>query len=269
MGLASPAAASIGDVDSVLMVLRRLVAGLDSRDLTRRIKRGLLRAPVVSRAVLAFDRRRLDRLERDGDAAERSKIRWREAPPGPGLTWGVELAGDPVVAAAEAHGVFGPGRTVLEIGPGYGRVIRACIERGTAFGRYIGLDISEENAKYLREVIDDPRIEIMHGDAESVSLAEPVDSVLSFLTFKHLYPSFEGALANLQPQLRSGATVMFDLMEGSRRLFERDQATFLRQYSRSEIAEILGRIPLELVAFDRIEHAPGRVRLLFVARNPV
>jgi SAM-dependent methyltransferase len=249
-------------------MLSRLAEWSDSSELTRRMKRRLLEAPVVSRMVSALDRRRLRRFERDGDPRERSKLRWRSARPGPGLTWGGELSGAPVAAVAEAHGMFGAGRTVLEVGPGYGRVIRACLARGTTFGRYIGLDVSTENVRYLRAVIDDPRIEIVHGDVESVSLSEPVDGVLSFLTFKHLYPSFEGALANLQPQLRPGARVMFDLIEGSREYFHRDRVTFIREYSRPEVREILQRTSLELVAFDRVEHAPGRVRLLVLARNP-
>jgi SAM-dependent methyltransferase len=248
-------------------MLRRLAAWSDSSELRRRVRRAVLEAPGVSQAVSAVDRRRLRRLEREGDPRERSKLRWRDAPPGSGLTWGVEVSGAPVVAAAQRHGIFAADRTVLEIGPGYGRVIRACLERGVSFGRYIGLDVSAENVAYLRAAIDDPRVEFVHGDAESVSFDEPVHAVISVLTFKHLYPSFEAALANLQPQLQPGAPLMFDLIEGTRRYFHRDRVTFIREYAPDEVRGILERTSLELVAFDSIEHAPGRRRLLVVARS--
>jgi SAM-dependent methyltransferase len=157
---------------------------------------------------------------------------------------------------------------VLEVGPGYGRVLESCLGRGLEFERYIGLDLSARNVEHLRREVDDPRVEILHGDAETVSLDHEVDTVLSFLTFKHLYPSFEPALANLARHLRPGGQVIFDLIEGGRSYFHRDQVTFIREYSRSEVTEILGRLSLEPVAFDRVEHAPGRERLLIVARAP-
>jgi SAM-dependent methyltransferase len=248
-------------------MLSRVARWTDSFAAGRRIKRALLEAPIGSRAISAFDRWRLHRMNRGWDAHQRSKVRWRSAPPDPGLTWGVELSGDSIVEAAEAYGAFGSGRTVLEIGPGYGRVLRSILGRGLEFERYIGLDVSERNVRHLREAYDDPRVEILQGDASSAALPRPVDAVLSFLTFKHLYPSFERALTNLEPQLRPRGLVMFDLIEGARRYFQRDQVTFIREYTRAEVAELLRSTPLDLAAFDEIKHAPGRIRLLVVARK--
>ena len=252
----------------VVAVLTRLAQWSDSHELTRRLRRRVLATRVVSRAVAGFDRRRLRRLERAGATDERSKRRWREAPPGPGLTWGVEVSGDPAVEAAERHGVFGPGRTILEVGPGYGRVLRSALAREVEFGRYIGLDLSAQNVRHLREEFDDPRIEIVQGDVESTSLDEPIDAALSFLTFKHIYPSFRAALENLGRQLRPGGRIVFDLIEGPRVYFHRDRATFMREYTRAEVGEIVAAASLELVALDRVEHAPGRTRMLVVASKP-
>ena len=42
----------------------------------------------------------------------------------------------------------------------------------------------------------------------------PGDALISSLTFKHLYPTFEKALVNLTGQLRPGAVVAIDLIEG-------------------------------------------------------
>jgi hypothetical protein len=61
--------------------------------------------------------------------------------------------------------------------------------------------------------------------------------------------------------------LMFDLIEGTRRYFHRDRVTFIREYAPDEVRGILERTSLELVAFDSIEHAPGRRRLLVVARS--
>jgi SAM-dependent methyltransferase len=248
-------------------VLRRLSEWSDSSETGRRIRRALLSNPLTGGAISRLDRRRLRRLEGEGDPAERAKIRWRSAPPDSGLTWGEEVSGEAAVEVARSHGVFGPGRTVVEIGPGYGRVLRSCLAAGIEFERYIAIDLSAQNVEHLRGAFEDPRIEIRLGDAETASIGEPVDAIISFLTFKHLYPSFEAALSNLGPQLRDGGLVVFDLLPGSRAYFHRDEATFIRHYTESEVTGILTRAGLEPVAFDRVEHAPGRVRMVVVARR--
>jgi SAM-dependent methyltransferase len=249
-------------------MLSRLAKWSDSHRLTRRMRRRVLDAPLVSQTVSALDRRRLRRVERAGEVGERSKARWRKARPDPGLTWGEDVSGEPAVEAAERHGVFGAEKTVLEVGPGYGRVLGAALRRRVEFRRYIGLDLSDENVRHLRRTFDDPRVEIIHGDAESIALEQPIDSVLSFLTFKHIYPSFSAALANLGRQLRPGGRIVFDLVEGSREYFHRDQVTFMREYTGAEVTEIVGGVSLELVAIDRVEHAPGRSRMLVVVAKP-
>ena len=249
-------------------LLRRLSDWLDSVEVTRRLKHGASRVPGLSSMVKLSGRRRLRRFERRGDARQRSKARWRSTRPEAGLTWGIELSGDPLVDVADHYGAFGRGRTILEIGPGYGRLLRACLARGVEFDRYIGLDISENNVRELRDQIGDERVTILEGDAETASFESPFDTVLSFLTFKHFYPSFERVLRNLEPQLRAGALVLFDLIEGTREYFEWDQVTFVHEYAREDVKEILERCSLDLVAFDTVEHAPDRVRMVVVAKKP-
>jgi SAM-dependent methyltransferase len=217
--------------------------------------------------------RRLDRLETQllesqEDGWDRSRRRWRAAKPDARLTWGARPTGDAFVAKAAEYGAFGPGRTVVEIGPGYGRLLTACLEAGVELGSYIGVDLAEENVVHLRERFPQEEVRFICADVETVELGEDVDSVMSSLTFKHLFPSFEAALANLARQLRAGGTVVFDLIEGQRRYFEEDGVTYIRWYSRAEVEEILGRVGLERVAFDEVRHLPELTRLLVVARRP-
>jgi SAM-dependent methyltransferase len=249
-------------------MLTRLAKWSDSHPLTRRMRRRLLEAPGVSSAVAALDRRRLRQVESAGATAERSKSRWREAPPDRGLTWGDEVSGVPAVMAAEQYGVFAPDHVVLEVGPGYGRVLGAALERRAEFRRYVGLDLSQENVAHLRRTFTDPRLKIVCGDAESAQFDEPLNAAYSFLTFKHIYPSFEGALSNIGRHLRPGGRVVFDLIEGSREYFHRDQVTFMREYTRAEAAAIVARAGLRLVAIDEVVHAPGRARMLIAAEKP-
>jgi len=172
------------------------------------------------------------------------------------------------VEAADRYGALGDDRAILEIGPGYGRLLRSLRDRGVGFAEYTALDLSEQNVSHLRAELGDEGVRFVHGDAATATLSNPVDTVLSFLTFKHIYPTFEGVLANLQPQLAPGGLVLFDLIEGDRKYFQLDGVTYIREYTREQVHEILDRVSLELVAFDRLVHAPGYARLLVVARNP-
>ena len=140
-----------------------------------------------------------------------------------------------------------------------------CLERGVAFSSYLGLDLSTRNVEHLRASFDDPRVGFELGDAETVSLPAPVDTVLASLTFKHLYPSFAAALANLRGQLSPHGLVLFDLIEGGRGYFQWDEATYVREYERPEIADMLRAADLELVAFDQVAHDARHSRLLVVA----
>ena len=187
---------------------------------------------------------------------DRSRARWRAARPDAHLTWSKTISGDAFVSKVAEHGGLGPTRRVVEVGPGYGRLPQACIERGESFGAYLGVDLSHDNVAHLRERFTQENISFLEGDIETVDLGEPVDTVISSLTFKHLFPSFERALENIARQLSSGGLVIFDLIEGHRRHFEEDGATYIRAYSREEVESIIASAGLELVAFDEVYHLP-------------
>jgi len=234
--------------------------------------RAALSDPALSERIDRLDSR-LDRLEtmlhesRD-EGWERSRTRWRNARPDAQLTWGADLTGDAFINAARAHGAFGPGKAILEVGPGYGRLLRAARELGAEFASWTGIDLSGENVAHLEATFsDDPAIRFRQADVESVELGERVDTVLSSLTFKHLFPSFAAGLENLGRQLAGGGLVIFDLIEGARRYFEDDGVTYIRNYTRDEVEELAHGAGVEVVAFDEVHHHPDMARLLVVARR--
>ena len=240
---------------------------------SERVRRGLLGG--VYDRVEQLERRLDERIESletrlhesHEDAWGRSRTRWRAARPTANLTWDAELTGDAFVSKAAKYGAFGADRRVVEIGPGYGRLLASAISRGERFASWTGVDLSAENVRFLEAKFERDAVHFLEADAETVELDAPADTVLSSLTFKHLFPSFEAALRNLVAQLRAGGVVIFDLIEGHRRYFEDDGVTYIRWYERGEIEEILSRVGLELTAFDQVQHHPNIVRLLVVARK--
>jgi SAM-dependent methyltransferase len=223
----------------------------------------------ISRGDIHLYRRkqRVQKRQQKLEPFRRSKVRWRQVEPDEGLTWDKEVSGDAFVAKAKSYGAFGADKAILEIGPGYGRLLRACLRRKLTFARYLAVDISPTNVKYLIKQFKRTDVDVMVGDIETVKLDERFDVVLSSLVLKHLYPTFEKALRNVKRHLNPGATVIFDLVEGTHHGFQEDTVTYIRAYSRAEVEEILSNVPLELVAFDEVEHDPEYPRLLVVARK--
>jgi SAM-dependent methyltransferase len=214
-----------------------------------------------------------------GDPHQRARERWRASRPNRGLTWGREITGDAFVAKAESYGAFGSDKAILEIGPGYGRLLRACLGREVPFEKYVAVDISPMNVKYLTSEFERGDVEVILGDMETMALEQRFDVTLSSLTLKHMYPSFEAVLRNVERHLNPGAIVLFDLIEGEFQGFPPGNNpnpgnplvrgnTYIHEYSRAEVEGILSAVSLELVAFDEVEHDPEQVRLLVVARKP-
>lgn len=219
---------------------------------------------------------RLERLEsehglgkQDPDLRERSKSRWRRAPPNSALTWGKIVTGEDFVTKVAGHGAFGPGKTILEMGPGYGRLLGSILEKRLQFGSYLGIDLSETNVKFLRSTFESPRISFAVADAENCELNIKFDLFISSLTMKHLHPTFESALTNLLRFSTLGCVIFFDLIEGEGQYFEDDGVTYIRHYSKDEASSILHNLGLETVSFDYVHHDAEHTRLLVIAEQRI
>ncbi len=198
------------------------------------------------------------------------KERWIRATPDSDLTCGRPLDGNAFIAKVSQYGGFGPEKRVLEVGPGYGRLLASVLARKAPFWKYVGLDISEKNIEFLRRKFVHPAVSFEVGDAEFVSL-EDYDTLMSSMTFKHFFPNFRKALANLVQFASPSAVLIFDLVkhEGfeSRQYLEKGGDTFLRRYSKEEVESIIKSVGLKSVEFDVVDHGKGFKRLLVVART--
>ena len=171
-----------------------------------------------------------------------------------------------VARIADAAGLVA-GATVVEVGPGYGRLLEAARRLGAPYGLWVGVDLSPNNVEHLRGRFPEERF--VEGDASTVELDVEPDLIVSSLTLKHIYPSFEPALVNLASRLRPGGSAVFDVIEGERRYFEPDGRTYIRWYTRDELRDICAAAGLPDVTFDEVQHDenPNHRRLLVVARG--
>src|ERR1700723_553092 len=79
------------------------------------------------------------------ELVETARTRSRESPRDGHLTWGKTLEGDNFIQKVAAYGGFGPDKSVMEVGPGYGRLLKALLRTQMPFKDYLGIDISEKN----------------------------------------------------------------------------------------------------------------------------
>lgn len=147
--------------------------------------------------------------------SQRSETRWKSAEPNASLTWGRSVTGDPFVSKLKSYCTFTPRTSIVEIGPGYGRLLKSILRLDLPFSRYVGVDLSASNCKWLEDKFGDERTSFLNADAATALLPSPFDVCISSLTLKHIYPSFGKLLLHLSTQASPGGRLVFDLLEAS------------------------------------------------------
>jgi len=204
------------------------------------------------------------------DLWERARTRWKQDEPDTSLTWGARWTGDAFLDLVCSRYQFSHTTRILEVGPGYGRLLDALLSRSLPFQNYLGIDLSESRVQRLKQkYAHDARIQFVVDDVEKFSCA-PVDLAISSATFSHLFPNFLAAMASLRRSLKTGAVVCFDVSEGGGGGFQDDGVTFGRSYGQDEIRTLFDGSNFGDLYLDHVEH--GRdgvthkpVAMLFVS----
>jgi 2-polyprenyl-3-methyl-5-hydroxy-6-metoxy-1,4-benzoquinol methylase len=232
-------------------------------NITRRLY-GLYIEVIRGGRLIRFDQ--FSSNSEDENLAREARKRWVQAKPDLHLTWRKQISGDAFIKQVLRYTTIQPGKNILEIGPGWGRLLKSILDQDLLFDNYYGVDISGENIDHLKRTFQAANIHFIQGNAEDLKLHTTFDIILSSLTFKHVYPSFEKLLTNVSQYLNKNGMVFFDVIEDDLAFFDKD-GTFIRCYTKPQIKDIIQRSNLDLVDFDTVIHAPGYSRLLVVAKN--
>jgi SAM-dependent methyltransferase len=188
-----------------------------------------------------IDLRSGDAGKADDRLLQLSQVRWKGDEPEAGLTWGAMMDGRSLWQVYSRARTFQHSDKILEIGPGYGRLLETALENSVPFASYVGVDLSEARVARLSEKFGDKRIQFVVGDINNWRWHEPFDVVICSATFEHLFPDCQSALANIRRQVAPGATLFIDFIysDESKSTFEEDKnGTFLRWYSEQELRSI-------------------------------
>ena len=191
-----------------------------------------------------------------------SKQRWADDEPDAGLTWGVLMSGDEFVRFVLRHVRMTDRPTIIEIGPGYGRILRELLRYDVPFRRYIGLEISAARVNRLSRQFPDPRIEFREADIlGGVELNASADVTISSAVFEHLYPDFSRAIETISGFTRPGGAAIIDFVrdendpDKSASWFEKE-TTYIRAYSEYELKSLFEKSGFTVKQLDRISFGP-------------
>ena len=191
-----------------------------------------------------------------------SKERWSADEPDAGLTWGVPMSGENFAEFVLQHVTLTDNSIVVEIGPGYGRILNALLSHRVRFRRYIGLEISPARVNRLSKQFQDPRIEFHQADIlAGVELNASADLTISSAVFEHLYPDFSRAIETISGFTRPGGAAVIDFVRDENYLdkssawFE-NETTYIRTYSRNELRDLFEKSGLSINELQGISFGP-------------
>lgn len=187
------------------------------------------------------------------EAKGKTEHRWRISEPGPVLTWGSLMTGDSFVDQMDRFFQFKPDTEILEIGPGYGRLLKTLLARHKDFRRFVGVDLSRPCTDALRAQFQSARMQFFAGNGDTYPYPQLYDLVVASVTFEYLFPSIAACLEHLSRCMRPGATMFADFISHddnlsiSRAYFEEETGAFVRLYSEAELRKFFQDAGLKVI----------------------
>jgi SAM-dependent methyltransferase len=189
---------------------------------------------------------------------ELSQARWKGDEEDASLTWDQIMTGESFLELVLHHYAFTGKESILEIGPGYGRLLDTILERRLPFNNYVGMELSPARVERLTRKFKLSSATFTTGDILNDVWDVRADLILSSATFDLLYPSMQEALDNLHNMSRAGTRLFIDFtvypgdhdMHMTLAYFE-SKPTFIRVYSRAEIEEMFAQAGFRVLAFEK------------------
>jgi SAM-dependent methyltransferase len=203
------------------------------------------------------------------------------------------MSGESLWTLYRRYHQFTANDAILEIGPGYGRLLRTALETNVPFQSYTGVELSRARVDRLRSEFAVDNVGFVVADIDTWKSTSRFDAILCSSTFEHLYPDCRTALGNIRRHLAPGADVFIDFiggvprkvlgidlapltnkliykMKSSAGWFESD-GTYIRIYPVGELRQIFAGCGYAVHAIDRCTLGVGRggpvIRLVVVARE--
>lgn len=154
-------------------------------------------------------------------------------------------------------GCLDPPCDLLEIGPGYGRILDSILDSGQGFDTYIGVDISLSNIAFLEDkyrLRGVGNVAFKHDDIYQFEAMDSYSTIFASLVFKHFYPDFSAAAKRCWDSLQLSGQLVFDFPNDIQSTNWESDHCFVRRYSNDEVASILSDIGFVNLRFGTVCH---------------
>ena len=168
-----------------------------------------------------------------------SQKRWRGDEKPALLTWGAIMMADSLWDHYARYRQFSDRDRILEVGPGYGRILATALERGVPFSQFVAVDLSEARVRKLKDRFPHSKVRFVADDVMLWRDGQMFDVIISSATFEHLYPDFQKALVNLRTQMHQTGHLFIDFIKTERAsaAFEPESGAYVRAYTAEELTE--------------------------------
>jgi len=208
------------------------------------------------------------------------------------------ITGHAFVELAQKYCNFTPAKRILELGPGYGRILTSLLYKKIPFEDYTGVDISKNNINMLKVHFKLGNCEFFVDSFCDINLSKKYDIVLSSLVLQHQYPTFHKSLKSISRFVNNNGILFFDILENTdsnngrsnlnelielgpeksnwsvsksqteRSPWKKDPDTYIASYTKNEVFLILKDLSFKVLHYDKIIHDSEKgERLVVVAVN--
>jgi 2-polyprenyl-3-methyl-5-hydroxy-6-metoxy-1,4-benzoquinol methylase len=190
----------------------------------------------------------------------KAEVRWHGDEEDASLTWGSIMTGDTFFDVVEHFFRFSNDVSIVEIGPGYGRLLKTMLRRGYPFGTFYGLDLSASRTNKLDRQFGDDRIQFKTGDCSDFVFGRTFDIAIGSATLEHLFPSIQQTLQNLRSNITANGMLFMDFimqdetLSLSKAYFEEEShgGAYIRVYSQRELEHFFDQAGFDIVAVQSI-----------------
>jgi len=191
------------------------------------------------------------------------------------MTFGKEIDGLQEVKLLDKWGLLKDDVTILELGFGYSRILKALRKKKKLrqIKKYVGIEINKHWVEEGKKIFRGKRYTFLEGDIRGPQifrhLQERYDLILAYGIFGFIKWDFRRVLRYLRLVLKKEGRIVFSVIERPAGRAKKEQfgKIYSRSYDPREIEDILNQEGFEIRAYGNAKYLKRHLRAIYVIRR--